>query len=82
MTGIQTTDKCLSLQAGNQENRLQVIDITFTAGPAIGRQECTATIETSLGQQMQASFRTIAVVENFDESLLNENLSAESEPGR
>ncbi len=64
VTKIESSDQCLALQCGNQPGKLQILDVTFTAGPATGCQECLVKISTDLGAQMQAQFRTLAIVES------------------
>ncbi len=63
VTRIETSSPNMTLLADNKANRLQVIEVTFSAGVETGRQECRAIITTDLGDSMTAKLTALALVE-------------------
>ena len=62
VTGVTTTDGTMQVEFDQQRtNRLQILNVTYTAGDAAGSHECEATVTTSDGAN--ATFKAVANVE-------------------
>ncbi len=81
VTRIESSNECLALKCSDEQGRLQIIDVTFTAGQETGFHECQASIQTDLGEQMQVQVRAVAIVENPQKTARQLSQSA-NESGR
>ena len=65
VTDVATTDQSMQIDFDSEKsNRLQILNVTYTAGAMVGSHECEATITTDIGNGTQAVFKAMATVVN------------------
>lgn len=62
VTSIECSDDCLVIETPEEQKKLHMIAVKYTAGETIGQHQCSAKILTDLGQEVTV-FQATAVIE-------------------